>query len=131
MLAGPSLMWLAPSRERTTITVWYALCYVFMVNGVTVVLQSYLASIQELFGDGRQRALAVLRQTPFMVVTYVLSAAPLLIAFTSNPESADRCCATPKPSRSPAAGGAVRAEAAGIKPSHRGRAGAHDAPTRK
>ena len=39
-----------------------------------------------------QRALAILRQTPFMVFTYVLSAAPLLIAFTTNPQSAEQCC---------------------------------------
>ena len=65
-----------------------------MVNGVTVVLQSYLSSIQELFGDGKSRAEAIVRQTPFMVITYALAGAPVLIAFTANPDTGTRCCVT-------------------------------------
>jgi hypothetical protein len=96
MVAGPTLMWLAPSRDRTMITLWYALCYLLMVNGVTVTLQSYLASMQELFPTGGDRALAVVRQTPFLVLTYIMAGAmPVAIAFTTNPETEGQCCVTP------------------------------------
>ena len=90
MLAGPTLMWLRPSPDLTTI--WYALCFFLFVNGNTITLQSYLASIQELFSTGTERAVAIVRQTPFMVVTYALAGAPLLIAFTTNPDTGTRCC---------------------------------------
>eukprot|EP00966_Prymnesium_polylepis_P260064 6007352-Prymnesium_polylepis.1 len=43
MVAGPTLMWLAPSRDRTVLTLWYALCYLCVVNGVTITLQSCAA----------------------------------------------------------------------------------------
>ncbi|KAL1526661.1 hypothetical protein AB1Y20_015365 [Prymnesium parvum] len=95
MLAGPTLMWLAPSRDRTALTVWYTLCYLLMVNGVTVTLQSYLASIQELFPTGPDRARAVVRQTPFLVLTYIIAGAlPVTIAFTANPDTEGQCCVT-------------------------------------
>ena len=92
MLAGPTLMWLVPSRARSVVNVWHALCYVLMVNGNTVVLQSYLASLQELFPTGEERALAIARQTPFMLFTYVLTAAPVVLAFSSNPDMGKQCC---------------------------------------
>lgn len=69
MVAGPTLMWLAPSRAAGALVAWYALCYFLSVNGVTLTLQSYLASIQELFASGDERARAIYRQTPFMVLT--------------------------------------------------------------
>ena len=94
MLAGPTLMWLVPSRERWVTTFWFALCFALFVNGTTITLQSYLASIQELFGTGTSRARAIVRQTPFMVITYALAGAPVLIAFTTNPDMGGRCCAT-------------------------------------
>ena len=88
MLLGPTVMWLAPSRDRTVLAFWYALCYFLMVNGVTVTLQSYLASIQELFPTGGERAIAVVRQTPFIVLTYILGGAlPYVIAFGATPAS--------------------------------------------
>ena len=95
MVAGPTLMWLAPSKDRLTLGLWYAMCYVLLVNGNTLTLQSYLASIQELFPNGSERALAVVRQTPFMVLTYVVAgAAPAVIAFSANPVSEGECCVT-------------------------------------
>ena len=92
MLAGPTLMWLVPSRARSVVNVWHALCYVLMVNGNTVVLQSYLASLQELFPTGEERALSIDRQTPLMIFTYVLSAATVVLAFSSNPDMGKQCC---------------------------------------
>ena len=75
----------------------YALCYLLMVNGLTVTLQSYLASIQELFPTGGERAIAVVRQTPFLVLTYILGGAlPYVIAFGSTPDTEGQCCVTPQ-----------------------------------
>ena len=48
---------------------------VLRVRGAQLRQQIVLQSVERVL----QRALAVLRQTPFMVATYVLSAAPLLI----------------------------------------------------
>ena len=92
MMAGPTLMWLLPSRDLAG--GWYAMCFFLFVNGNTVTLQSYLASIQEIFGNGRERALAVVRQTPFTVITGAAAGGVMLLAFTVNPDLGDRCCVT-------------------------------------
>ena len=97
MCLGPTIMWLAPSRDRGVLVAWYALCYFCMVNGTTVTLQSYLASIQELFPTGGERALAVVRQTPFLVLTYIVGGAlPVVLAFSTTPDTEGRCCVTPR-----------------------------------
>ena len=93
MMAGPVLMWLIPSRDKTTVSIWHALCYVCFVNGNTMTLNAYLSTRQELYPTGEERALSVFRHTPFMLLTYALSAAPIVLAFTSNPEIEGRCCA--------------------------------------
>jgi Na+/melibiose symporter-like transporter len=95
LIAGPSLMWLAPNKDRLTLGVWYALCYMLLVIGSQLTLQSYLSSIQELFPTGGERALAVVRQTPFMVLTYIIAGAgPAILAFTANPSTEGSCCLT-------------------------------------
>ena len=95
LIAGPSLMWLAPNKDRFTLGVWYAMCYMLLVGGSQLTLQSYLSSIQELFPTGGERALAVVRQTPFMVLTYIIAGAgPAILAFTANPSTEGSCCLT-------------------------------------
>ena len=95
-LIGPTLMWLVPTvRDRNLLTAWYAMCYFLVVNSATIAVQSYLSSIQELFPTGSERATAIVRQTPFLALTYVLAGAmPFAIAFTENPDTAGACCVT-------------------------------------
>lgn len=40
MMAGPVLMWLVPSRERTVTTAWYGICFFLFVWGNSITLQS-------------------------------------------------------------------------------------------
>jgi len=62
VILGTSLMWLPPGRDDAWLISWYALCYFLVVNGVTMQLQAYLASVQELFTTGVGRARAIARQ---------------------------------------------------------------------
>ena len=65
------------------------------MSRISVVRPPDLASIQELFVTAPERALAIVRQTPFMVLTYALAGGvPLLVAFSTAPDTSERCCVT-------------------------------------
>jgi Na+/melibiose symporter-like transporter len=92
---GATLMWLSPSRNRQVLSIWYTLCYFLTVNGATISIQAYMSSFQELFATGSERALATVRQAPFLVLTYMIAGAlPVLIAFTTSPDPEGECCLT-------------------------------------
>ena len=96
LLLGAVGMWLCPSdASQGAAAAWYALCYFCMVNGMTAHMQSYLASIQELWPTARERAAAVCRQAPFVTLSVLVAvgAVPML-AFSYTPET-DTCCVTP------------------------------------
>eukprot|EP00962_Isochrysis_galbana_P015675 scaffold4498_cov119-Isochrysis_galbana.AAC.35 len=96
VILGTSLMWLPPSRSEGWLVAWYALCYFLVVNGVTMQLQAYLSSVQELFTTGVARSRAIARQAPFLTAAFLMAGVLPLIVFNFTPDTTAKCCIAPR-----------------------------------
>lgn len=96
VIFGTSLMWLPPYKSEAWLLAWYALCYFMVVNGVTMQLQAYLASVQELFTTGVARGRAIARQAPFLTAAFLMAGVLPLIVFSFTPDTTAKCCISPR-----------------------------------
>jgi len=98
MILGAAGGWFYPDARPSSsapVVAWYFGCYFLIVNGGTAAIQSYLASIQELFPTSAERSTQVFRNTPFVLLSFIFAAAiaPFLAFNGQQPDDLESCCA--------------------------------------